>query len=364
MAQYAKKSRKRKKKRNGLPVLIPVVAGCLVVTGTVAAFITVGQAKAAEEETAQQRLIAAETVAAEQTLIADMQAESLTTARANAGFLAQSYREQAEEGQAGGSPTGTTGTTGTTATAGTGQQSTTQTTVAPTGEFNAAAYTGTSGAENIPYYRSINSDVVGWLKVPGTNINYAVVHADDVNYYTSRGYDKPYSYYGVIWTNPGSAGGATADTLPPNTVLYGHNWTNYSATPRIGNANDIMFAQLTGYHYLSTAQSYPYFYYSTNEGQFVVKIFACFYTELAFQYNQPYLDVSATAAEAKARSRHTFDVDVNSSDKLVTLSTCTRAYGQTSNQRFVVMGRLLRPGETIEPVTVTANPNHKQPSVW
>ena len=69
-------------------------------------------------------------------------------------------------------------------------------------------------------------------------------------------------------------------------------------------------------------------------------------------------------SEARRRSRHSFDVDVNSSDKIVTLSTCTRAYGQTSNQRFVVMGRLLRPGESIGPVTVTSDPNHKQPSVW
>ena len=63
-------------------------------------------------------------------------------------------------------------------------------------------------------------------------------------------------------------------------------WTNYSAAPRVGYSGDVMFAQLTAYHWLSMAQSYPYFYYSTVEGgEFPVKIFACFYTELAFQYN-------------------------------------------------------------------------------
>ena len=105
--------------------------------------------------------------------------------------------------------------------------------------------------------------------------------------------------------------------------------------------------------------------YSTAEGgQFTVKIFACFYTELAFIYNGPEGNMDYIIKEAQRRSRHTFDVDVNSSDKIVTLSTCTRAYGQTSNQRFVVMGRLLRPGETVGPVAISANLNHKQPSVW
>lgn len=234
-----------------------------------------------------------------------------------------------------------------------------------TGTFNAAAY-GSSGASNISYWRSVNSDVVGWLRVPGTNIDWPVVqNTQDVNYYTHLGYDKQYSYNGVIWTNPNTRTSASSSGLSSNTVIYGHNWTNYGASPRVGYSGDVMFAQLTGYHWLSMAQSYPYFYYSTAEGgEFPVKIFACFYTELAFSYNVAEGDMNYIISEARRRSRHTFDVDVDASDKIVTLSTCTRAYGKTSNQRFVVMGRLLRPGETIGPVTVTSNPNHKQPSVW
>ena len=67
---------------------------------------------------------------------------------------------------------------------------------------------------------------------------------------------------------------------------------------------------------------------------------------------------------AQTLCRHNFGVDVNSSDKLLTLSTCTRYYGNTDNQRFVVMARLLRPGEEMGPVSVTYNPNHQQPNVW
>lgn len=232
--------------------------------------------------------------------------------------------------------------------------------------FDAGAY-GYTGSDQIPAWQAINSDVMGWLRIPGTNISHAIVqNTQDVNYYTHRGYYHENSYYGVIWTNPNTTSG-TYSQLSPNTVLYGHNWTNYSANPRVANPNDIMFGQLTGYHHLSTAQRYPYFYYSTPQEEFTVAIFACFYTEEAFQYNQPFGangDMSYTIEEARRRSRHKFDIDVNATDKIVTLSTCTRAYGKTSNQRFVVMGRVLRPGETIGPMTVTSNPDHKQPNVW
>ena len=212
-------------------------------------------------------------------------------------------------------------------------------------------------------WNDYNSDIKAWLTVPGTNIDYPVCWASDVNYYLHLGYDKQYSYYGVVWSAPGTTFG-TASQLSPNTVLYGHNWTNYSANPRIAAEEDIMFAQLTSFHHLSFAQEHPVIYYTTPEGgTMTFKIFAAFYTEVAFDYinsdgGQYILD------GALARSIHDYNVDVTTSDKIITLSTCTRAYGQTSNQRFVVMGRLLRKGESASNNNITDNPGHQKPNVW
>lgn len=227
--------------------------------------------------------------------------------------------------------------------------------------MDSSAYTGLSATGKVSAWQSTNSDVVGWLKIPGTNINYPVVYHNDVNYYLNLGYYKEPSRNGVIWANPGTTFGSS---LAPNTTLYGHNWTNISSSPRVGSPNDVMFAQLTGYHHLSTAQRYPYIYFSTASNDMTFKIFAAFYTDLSFDYISPYPSVSSLVSEAKNRSRHTFDVDVDSSDKILTLSTCTRAYGRTANQRFVVMARLLRPGESTTSYSITANPGHKQPNVW
>ena len=243
-------------------------------------------------------------------------------------------------------------------------------TARPTSSIDASTITGNEDIkeeEKLSYseYRALNSDVVGWLRIPNTNINYPVVVGPNNNYYTSLGYDKNYSYYGVIWADSDTKFG-TSSQISQNTVLYGHNWTNYTATPFIGRAADIMFGQLPSFHYINFCRSTPYIHYSTEAQSMTWKVFAVFYTEESFNYIASDPGTSGLQYiinEAKARSLHDFNVDVNASDKILTLSTCTRAYGQTNQQRFVVMARLMRPGETISEVSITPNPDFKRPQL-
>ncbi len=223
----------------------------------------------------------------------------------------------------------------------------------------------TSGFENIKAYRAVNSDVKGWIKIPGTNINYPVLHDNRVfigsavpHYYLDKNLYKQQSRNAVIYAAPPTTFGKPAN-LSRNTVLFGHNWTNVSSNPRIGSANDVMFAQLTSFHHLSFAKEHPYIYYSTAEQEMVWVVFAAFYTDVNFDYIVPNPD-SAGMVDlingARVRSRHIYDVEMKTSDKILTLSTCTRAYGKSAQQRFVVMARLLRPDEKATDVSITANP--------
>lgn len=53
-------------------------------------------------------------------------------------------------------------------------------------------------------------------------------------------------------------------------------------------------------------------------------------------------------ADVRARSMYSYDVEVTPEDKILTLSTCSYKYGtysQNPDQRYVVMGRLVRDGE-------------------
>lgn len=228
---------------------------------------------------------------------------------------------------------------------------------------------GASGKANIPSYKQINADVKAWLKVPGTNINYPVLQSPsgyDAHYYLDKNIYRQTSRDGVIYAGSTCKFGTGSAGLSKNTVLFGHNWTNYSAAPRIGSASDVMFAQLTSYHYLNFAKAYPYIWFSTDSQEMAWVVFAAFYTDVSFNYIEPNPTDAGQAAiisGAKARSRHNFDVDVNSSDKILTLSTCTRAYGSSDKQRFVVMARLLRSGETLKEIGVTTNPNPVLPNL-
>lgn len=229
-------------------------------------------------------------------------------------------------------------------------------------------YMGASGKANIASYKKINDDVKGWLNIPGTNINYPVLQSPsnyDPHYYLDKNIYRNTDTNGVVYAGSTCYLDGGSSSLSANTVLFGHNWTNYSAAPRIGNASDVMFAQLASYHYLDFAKNHPYIWFSTESAEMKWVIFSVFYTDISFNYIQPdpAEGIQYILDGAKSRGRYIFDVDVNSNDKILTLSTCTRAYGKSDKQRFVVMARLMRKGETVKEIGVTANPNPKLPNL-
>ena len=74
-------------------------------------------------------------------------------------------------------------------------------------------------------YRAVqeqNSDFVGWLSIPGTNIDYPVMQTvGEPNYYLKRGFDKQHSDYGVPYVQE------NCDlALSDNCVIYGHHMGN------------------------------------------------------------------------------------------------------------------------------------------
>ena len=230
---------------------------------------------------------------------------------------------------------------------------------------------------NINDALKINSDVVGWIVVPGTNIDYPVLQdpngksnpGDYVNrYYLKRDIYKRQSRNAVIFGDDYCNFG-TRDELSRNTILYGHNWTNIEengAEVRLNDESDVMFAQLLAFSNYDFAKKTPAVYFSTPEDSMVWVVFAAFYTDTEFMYileeptDQQFMGI---VNGAKQRSQYNYGVDVMLNDKILTLSTCTRRLGSTDKQRFVVMARLLRAGEEITDFgTPEVNPNPLRPS--
>ena len=104
---------------------------------------------------------------------------------------------------------------------------------------NAAAQTDatTEPAEQIPYseekmllpelaelYQQ-NGDLVGWISIADTNINYPVMQSvNEPNFYLKHGFDKEYSDYGCPYVQE------DCDVQEPsdNLVIYGHHMSNGS----------------------------------------------------------------------------------------------------------------------------------------
>ncbi len=223
----------------------------------------------------------------------------------------------------------------------------------------------------IKSWQAKNSDVKAWLKVSGTNIDYPVLQSPKGNntYYEALGIDKKYSKNGVIWASH-SVNFGDSSTLTQNNCIFGHNWTNSWRYAYANRAKDVMFAQLVPFKRLDFAQQNQKIYYSTEYEDMTFQIFAVFicnandldYVSSTYTTKQ----FSSLISEVRSLSFFDYDIPVTTDDKLISLSTCIDAYYingvRQTNQRLVVMGKLVKGSDATKNVTVTTNTDAKTPT--
>lgn len=80
----------------------------------------------------------------------------------------------------------------------------------------------------LPDYQELymqNNDMVGWIKVEDTKINYPVMQSkDNPNFYLRHGFDKGYTVYGCPYVQENCDVDAPSDNL----VIYGHHMNDNS----------------------------------------------------------------------------------------------------------------------------------------
>ena len=178
--------------------------------------------------------------------------------------------------------------------------------------------------------RETSPDIIGWLALPDTAINYPVTQADDNEYYLHHLYDGTYNKTGCLFADYENQ----ENFSDRNTIIYGHNMRDGS-----------MFATLNEYDEQSYYDGHPQMYLVTPDGGYVVEIFTAFVAKpsesgsdtspwrLSFKDDGAY---TTWLSEMAGRSVIETDVTVTSSDKVLTLSTCTPG----GASRFIVMGKL------------------------
>lgn len=226
---------------------------------------------------------------------------------------------------------------------------------------------------NIKNAKQKNSDVIGWLNIPDTEINDAVLQTTDNDYYHRKDENKQYSWTGCYYADYESNLKSRGE-LSKNNVIYGHN-VHYD-----DNKEKERFSQLFHYTDLEFVKTHPYIYFYLNgkdpeleENKMVWEVFSVFYTTTDFDYIQVKKDITGKSSEelsdaqlmnivneAKARSEYTYNVEVSGSDKILTLSTCSYKFGRRNDVRFVVMAKLLEPKAELKPsIEVKENKSKK-----
>ncbi len=212
-----------------------------------------------------------------------------------------------------------------------------------------------------------NSDIIGWLQVPDTEINAPVVQTTNNEFYYRLDELKKYSWTGCYWADYECTFGDTSEEMMRNSVIYGHN-VDYTAP--VDEKEGDRFSQLFHYADMEWAKEHPYFYFSTPEEDMLWEVFAVAYTTTDFDYIQVLKDRKVSKTEQiteaqminivnEARERSEFDyndVEVDGDDKILTLSTCSYKYGKRNDIRFIVMAKLVEEGDKlVETANITVN---------
>ena len=77
---------------------------------------------------------------------------------------------------------------------------------------------------DLPALQQVNSDVIGWIAIPGTEISYPLVQGTDNDYYLTHTWNQNSSAVGAIFMDCR----CSADFSGFNTIVYGHRMNNGS----------------------------------------------------------------------------------------------------------------------------------------
>ncbi len=176
-----------------------------------------------------------------------------------------------------------------------------------------------------------NEEIIGWLEIEGTNINYPVLQASDNDYYLTHNYKKEKSSTGSIFLDK------DFDLIngSSNYLIYGHR-----------SKSGLMFEDLMKYAKQDFYKEHTKVKFTTNKDDSLYEILAVFYSRVYYKSEKNvfryYYFVNANNEQeyndfvnnAKKVSLYDTGVTANYGEQLLTLSTCE--YSQEDG-RFAIV---------------------------
>jgi len=175
-----------------------------------------------------------------------------------------------------------------------------------------------------------NEDVVGWITIEDTQVDYPILHSSDNFDYLKTNYYGDESRAGSIFMD--FRNDITSSDL--NTVIYGHRMKDGS-----------MFQQLTKFLEQDFFEEHRTFQYDTLYESYEAEIFAVYHTLTDFNYIET--DFPSDEAYEKLlnqiqeKSIFQTDIELSADDPIITLSTCDYQL-DADDGRLVVHAKLVK----------------------
>ena len=176
--------------------------------------------------------------------------------------------------------------------------------------------------------KKANSDVKGWIKVNGTNINYPFVQTSNNDYYLNHSITKQNNSAGWVFMDFRN----NIKSFDKNTILYAHARVNQYMFGTLKNTLKNNWLNNTNNHVIKL---------STEKQNTLWQVFSIYHIPTTNDYIQTEFNTDDEflkfANMIKNRSIHKFNTTVNKDDKILTLSTC---YG--NDEKLVVHAKLIK----------------------
>lgn len=160
--------------------------------------------------------------------------------------------------------------------------------------------------------RKVNADVLGWIHIPGTKIDYPILQGEDNEYYLKRTWKGHRNPVGSIFLESRNS----PDFTDWNTIIYGHNMGDGS-----------MFAPLHRYKKQDFWEKNPYIYIVTDAGVLRYEIFSSYNAKVGSKTYGLSFNQTETREEFIAMALENSNIDTGIvpevTDQIITLSTCS-----------------------------------------
>ena len=167
-----------------------------------------------------------------------------------------------------------------------------------------------------------NKEVVGWLKINGTNVDYPVVKHSDNEYYLTHSLNNAENTAGWIFMDKRN----NHNNLDFNTIIYGH-----------GRKDGSMFGSLfktLNKEWISNKDNLIISFTTLNHS-YLFQIFSIYYIDTTDDYIQTNY-TEEVLQRIINRSIYKLDNNISLNDKILTLSTC-----YNNEKKLVIHAKLI-----------------------